>query len=102
MCWYQSFSISFFDAVISATMYARPGASVKMLYNLEGPLVGSRRKWRGEVNVKDLEYGDDMTLVSDSMDALEEMLRTLSGLYVGMGLTVNARKTKILAVHPVS
>ena len=62
--------------------------------------MGSMRKMRDEVSVSDLEYADDMALVSDSMNVLEEALRVLNSLCVGMGLTINARKTKMLAVRP--
>ena len=55
-----------------------------------------------DVLIQDLEYADDMALVSDSMDALEELLRALSALCTGMGLSVNAGKTKILAVRPTN
>ena len=75
----------FFDAVIAATLSEHPGAGMRMLYNPEGPLVWSRRKYGGEGNVQDLEYADDMALVRDSMEALEEMLRALNGLSVGIG-----------------
>ena len=73
-----------------------------MLYDLDGPLVGNRKKMRREVSIKDLEYVDDMALVSDSMDALEEILRALDATCSEMGLTISSKKTKILAVHPTS
>ena len=44
---------------------------------------------------------DDVALVSDAMDALEETLMVFNGLCVGMGLKINAKKTKVLAVHPL-
>ena len=43
---------------------------------------------------------DDIALVSDSMDAMEEVLRVLDASCLGMGLTISSEKTKILAVHP--
>ena len=43
-----------------------------------------------------------MALVSDSMDALEEVLRALNGWSIGMGLTISTKKTKILAVCPAN
>ena len=60
-----------------------------MLYNLEGPLVGNWWKLKCEVhvNVQDLEYADDMALVSDCMNTLEEVIQAFSGLWVGMRLT---------------
>ena len=71
-----------FDAVIAATMSTHPSANVRMLYSLEGPRVGSKRKMR-EVSFSYLEFTDDMVLVSDSMDTLEEALRVLNRLCVG-------------------
>ena len=88
------------DTVIAVTMSSHPRGGRKMLYNLENPLVGGRRKMRERVNVSDLEYADDATLVSDSMDALEEVLKMLNRVCVGMELTINARKIKVLAVCP--
>ena len=58
-------------------MSTHPSANVKMLYSLEGTLVGSRRKMRDEVSVSDLEYTDDMALMSDLVNALWK--RRLSG-----------------------
>ena len=92
----------FFDAVIVATVSACPGSGVRMLFDLDGPLVGSRKKMRRRVNIRDLEYADDMALVSDSMDALEETLRALDVSCSGMGLSISSKKTKILAVCPTT
>ena len=39
--------------------------------------MGSKKKMRHEVILKDLEYADDMVLISDYMDMLDEVLRTL-------------------------
>ena len=39
----------FFDEVLTATISAYPNAGVKMLYSMQGPLVGSRRKMRREL-----------------------------------------------------
>ena len=61
-----------FYAVICATMSTHPSASVRILYSVEGPLVGSRRKMTVEVSVSDLEYVDDMALVSDLIDVAGE------------------------------
>ena len=48
--------------------------------------------------IPDLEYADDMYLISDSMDELEEMLQDLDENCNEMGLTISARGTKIMAV----
>jgi len=92
----------FFDAIVAATLKHHPEAGLKVLYNIGDPLVGSRKKMRHEVVIKDLEYADDMVLVSDSMGLLEEILRTLHSTCSGMGLSINTKKTKILAMCPSS
>ena len=92
----------FFDAVIAATMSAHPGFGVRMLYGLDGPLVDNRKEMRREVSIKDLKYVDDMALVSDSMNVLEEILRTFDATCSGMGLIISSKKTKFLAVHSAS
>ena len=55
---------------------------------------------RGSVLIQDLEYADDMALVSDPMDTLEEVLRSLDSVCSGVGLSISSKKTKILAVLP--
>ena len=60
--------------------------------------MGSRKKKREEVSIQELEYADDMTLVSDAMDVLEEVLRTVHTICAGMGLSISSKKSKILAV----
>ena len=55
---------------------------------------------RGSVLIQDLEYADDMALVSDSMGTLEEVLRSLASVCSGVGLSISSKKTKILAVLP--
>ena len=44
----------------------------------------------------DLEYADDMCLISDSMDELEEMLQDLDESCNEMGLNISTQKTKIM------
>ena len=90
----------FFDSVIAATLSQHPHSGVRMLYNLGDELVGSRKKMRGSIFLQVLEYADDMALVSDSMDALEEVLRSLSAVCSGVGLSICSKKTKILMIHP--
>ena len=90
----------FFDSVIAATLSQHPHSGVRMLYNLGDELVESRKKMRGSIFLQDLEYADDMALVSDSMGALEEVLRSLSAVCSGVGLSISSKKTKILMIHP--
>ena len=48
--------------------------------------------------IPDLEYADDICLVSHSADELEEMLLDMDKSCNEMGLTISAQKTKIMAV----
>ena len=57
----------FFDAVIAATLSHHKDSGFKVLYNIGDPLVGSRKKMKNEVDINDLEYADDMAIISDSM-----------------------------------
>ena len=57
---------------------------------------------REEVSIQDLEHADDMTLVSDSIDVLEEVLKTLHTTCSGIGLSISCKKSKILAVCPTN
>ena len=90
----------FFDSVIASTLAQYPHCGVRMLYHLGDELVGSRKIMRGSVLIQDLEYADDMALVSDSMDALEEVLRSLDAVCSGVGLSISSKKFKILAICP--
>ena len=76
------------------------GCGLKMLYNQEAELVGNRQKMHGELPLHDLEYADDVALISDSMDALEEVMQALEIGCSEMELTISSKKTNILAVHP--
>ena len=53
---------------------------------------------REQFLIPDLEYADDMCLLSNSMDELEEMLLDLDQSCNQMGLSISARKTKILSI----
>ena len=67
----------FFDAVISMALERHTGYGVKVLYNQEAELVESRKKMSSELILQDLEYADDMALISDSMDLLEELMQAM-------------------------
>ena len=90
----------FFDAVISMALERHPGYGVKVLYNQEAELVGSRKKMSCELILQDLEYADDMALFSDSMDLLEELMLAMEVSCSEMVLTISSTKSKILAVPP--
>ena len=51
---------------------------------------------RSDVLIQDLEYADDMVIVSDSMDILEEVLWSVNDICSGAGLSISSKKTKIL------
>ena len=69
-------------------------------YLLDADLLGNRKKLTSEVSVSDLEYADDMALISDSYESLSSLLKSLDSSCHHMGLTINYKKTKLLAVLP--
>ena len=50
--------------------------------------------------IQDLEYADDMLLISDNMDKLEMMLQDMHESCSEMGLTISTKKSKLMAVLP--
>ena len=88
----------FFDAVTCMFLQKHPGHGLTVLYHPEAELVGNRKQMNCQILIPDLEYADDMCLISDSMDELEEMLRDLDKSCNEMGLTISTRKSKIMAV----
>ena len=76
------------------------GEGAVQLYSQEAELVGSRKKMSNELSLQDLEYADDMALISDSMDLLEELMQAMEVSCSEMGLTINPTESKILAVRP--
>ena len=61
-------------------------------------MAGNRKQINCQTLIPDLEYADDMCLISDSMDELEEMLSDLDESCNEMGLTISTRKTNLMAV----
>ena len=78
----------------------QPDVRVCLLYLLDADLVGNRKKLTSEVSVSDLEYPDDMASISDSYESLSTLLESLDSSCHHMGLTINYKKTKLLAVLP--
>ena len=68
-----------------------------MFYHPGAELVGSRKKMSEKRLVQDLKCADDLCLVAASRVSLEGMLHSLC---TEMGLSINTKKTKILAVLP--
>ena len=94
----------FFDAVIRMAIddHLEEGKGVRIAFHPDAKLIGDRRKMTLETLVSDLEYADEMALISSSWSDLEEMIKSLHQCCSAMGLTINCRKTKTLAVLPSS
>ena len=90
----------FLDSVICMALRKHPANGLTVLFNPAADLVGCRKLMHHRTQIPDLDYADDMCLVSDSMDKLEEMLMDMDESCSEMGLTISARKTKIMAVLP--
>ena len=71
-------------------------------------VVGKRKQMTHEVNITDLEYADDMALVSSSWDNLTAMIAVLNQycpshtqpILPSSWLRTSCKKTKILVVRP--
>ena len=90
----------FFDSVICMALRKHPANGLTVLFNPAADLVGCRKLMHHRTQIPDLDYADDMCLVSNSMDKLEEMSMDMDESCSEMGLTISARKTKIMAVLP--
>ena len=92
----------YFDIVILSSIDRcyEEGQGVHIVYHPDAKLVGDRRKKTMETLVTDLEYADDMALVSSSWSDLETMIVSLNRQCTDMGLTISCKKTKTLAVLP--
>ena len=62
--------------------------------------MGNWKKLTSEMSVSDLEYADVMALISDSYEILFALLKSMDCTCHHMGLTINYKKTKLLAVLP--
>ena len=65
---------------MTKVMAQNSGCGLKMLYNQEAELVGSRQKMCRELPLHDLGYADDVALISDSMNAMEEVVQAINWL----------------------
>ena len=88
------------DNVICMAMRKHLEKELTVLFNPVTDLVGNRKQMHHRALIPDLDYVDDMCLVSDSMDKLEEMLMDMDESCSEMGLTISTRMTKIMAVLP--
>ena len=73
---------------------------IKVAYLHDADLVGNRKTLKFESLVTDLEYADDMALLSDNWLDLTTMLDSLSNCCKKLGLAISCKKTKTLAVLP--
>ncbi len=76
-----------------------PGTDLSLSYLLDVDLVGNRSKLT-EVSVSDMEYADDMALISDFCDAITTLLESLDSKCCCMRLNINCKNAKLLAVLP--
>ena len=92
----------YFDIVIRSSIdgHYEEGQGVHVVHHPDAKLVGDRRKKTMETLVTDLEYADDMALVSSSWSDLETIIVSLNRQCTAMGLTISCKKTKALAVLP--
>ena len=94
----------FFDAVIRMAIdnHLEEGRGVRVVFHPDAKLIGDQKKMTLETLVSDLEYADDMALMSNPWSDLEVMIKSLHQHCTAMGLTINCKKTKTLAVLPSS
>ena len=88
----------FSDAVITDAMGKHAEHGLTVLFHPDVGLVGSRKQFRNSTHIQDLEYADDMCIVSDSMRVLQEMIQDMNSCCSDMGLIISSKKTKVLAV----
>ena len=74
------------------------GMPIKVAYLYDADFVGNRKILRFEYLVTDLEYADDMALLSDNWFDLTTILDSLSNCCKKLGLAISYKKTKTLAV----
>ena len=74
----------------------QPDAGLCLSYHLDADLVENRKKLTSEVSVADLEYADDVAMISDSYKSLCTLLKSMdSTCHDHMRLTINYKKTKL-------
>ena len=66
-----------------------------MKHNLESRL-------QGEININNLKYADDTTLMAESEEELKSLLMKLKEESEKVGLKLNFQKTKIMASIPIT
>ena len=86
----------YFDIAIHMALdgHRQEGRGIKVAYLHDADLVGNRKILKLESLVTDLEYADDMALLSDNWCDLTTMLDSLSTCCKKLGLTISCKKTK--------
>ena len=54
------------------------------------------------ININNLRYADDTTLMAESEDELKSLLMKVKEQYEKVGLKLNIQKTKIMASGPIT
>ena len=69
MCWHQPCSIyTLMLYIICMAMQKHPEHGLTVLYHPEAELVGKRKRMLCQTLIPDLEYADDMCVISDSVN----------------------------------
>ena len=66
-----------------------------MKHNLESRL-------QGEININNLKYADDTTLMAESEEEIKSLLMKVKDESGNVGLKLNIQKTKIMASSPIT
>ena len=92
----------YFDVAIHMALdkHGSQGMGIKVACLYDADLVRNRKILRFEYLVTDLEYADDMALLSDNWFDLTTTLDSLSNSCKKVGLAITCKKTKTLVVLP--
>ena len=95
----------FFDAVIRMAIddnLEEGRGELQIVFHTHAKLIGDRKRIALETLDSDPEYANEMALLSSIWSDSEVMIRSLRQYCTAMGLNINCRKTKTLAVMPSS
>jgi hypothetical protein len=59
-------------------------------------------RWKMTTKLDDLDFGDDITLLSSSKDHMQNKLNSLNNYATQTGLKINAGKTKVMRSMPIT
>ena len=88
------------DVAIHMALEEHQGRGIKVAYLLDADQVGNRRILNLETMVTDLEFTDDMALLANNWSDHTAMLDSLSTCCKKLGLIINYKNMKSLAVLP--